>query len=396
MHCLIVSDQKIAMFFFKCILLGIAFIAPFCCLTGDCASIRERTALHAKLLNSSTYNLYVRPVENSSLPVSVQFRFAPVIHYLIWDDHRLAWNPDDYGGLRNLDLPINKIWQPELILYERVPTDTELNIQKETEVAKVLSNGTVYWYTMASTRSFCFMDIRKFPFDVQNCDITFTTWVHQKNELLLYHNDDLFINDTYKRNEVGRVEWDLTHFHHDPSYQCIYCVEDQSYITYKATLERYDSWVALLSFVIPCIVVEAMTILLFYFPVGDAEVATYGLTCVLALVVFLPSLYNLLPDTGVCFVGIYAVVLMILQSIFTMVKIIRWRWEADSDRESRRWTDVEMSSSTQTGASATDTTPLNNNNQVVRYRMNNIPSLKSFYIICISILNGVFIILFIF
>ncbi|XP_071845116.1 neuronal acetylcholine receptor subunit alpha-6-like [Apostichopus japonicus] len=350
MQVTIVSDPKNVMFFSKCILLGIAFILPSCCLTGDCANISERTALHAKLLNSSTYNLNVRPVENSSLPVSVQFCFAPVKHNLvqgnqelqlrgrmalIWDDHRLAWNPDDYGGLRKLDLPVNKIWQPEVVLYERIPTDTDLNIQIETEVAKVLSDGTVYWYTMASTRSFCFMNILKFPFDQQNCDVTFTTWMHQKSEQLLYHNDDLFINDTYKQNEASLGEWHMTLVHYDPSYRCIYCVEDQSYITYKVTLERYQPWLAMLSFVLPCIVVEAMTFLMFCFPHGDAEVATYGLTCVLALVVFLPMLYNLLPDTGVCFVGSYAVILMILQAIVTIVKIIWWRVKPVSGKVSR-------------------------------------------------------------
>ncbi|XP_071845115.1 neuronal acetylcholine receptor subunit alpha-6-like [Apostichopus japonicus] len=324
------------MFFFKCILLGIAFISQFCCLTGDCANISERTALHAKLLNSSTYNLYVRPVENSSLPVSVQFRFAPVILYLvqgnqelqlrgrmvlIWDDHRLTWNPDDYGGLHSLDLPVNKIWQPELILYERIPTDTDLNLQIETKVAKVLSNGTVYWYTMASTRSFCFMDIRKFPFDEQNCDVTFTTWMHPKSEQTLYHIYDLFINDTYKENEASVGEWKMTQFHYDPTYQCLYCVEDQSYITYKTTLERYNPLAAHLSLIVPCGLVTTLYYLMFWFPDGDAEVATYGLTCILALVAFLQLLYNLLPSTGVCFIGLYVVVLMTLGTAKTIRKV---------------------------------------------------------------------------
>ncbi|XP_071845113.1 neuronal acetylcholine receptor subunit alpha-3-like isoform X2 [Apostichopus japonicus] len=350
MQVIIVSDQKNVMFFSKCILLGIAFILPSCCLTGDCANMNARTALYRKLLDSSTYNHYARPVENSSLPVYVQFRFAPVIHYLvqdnqelqlrgrmalIWNDYRLAWNPDDYGGHRSLDLPVNKIWQPELILYERIPTDTDRIIQKETEVAKVLSDGTVYWYTMASTRSFCFIDIRKFPFDKQNCDVTFTTWMHQKREQQLYHNDDLFINDTYKQNEASIGEWHMTHFHHDPSYRCLYCVEYQSYITYKVTLERYQPWLAMLSFVLPCIVVELITLLLFCFPLGNADVATFGLTCVLALVVFLPMLYNLLPDTGVCFVGIFVVILMIFQAILTIVTIIYWRSKKISGKDCR-------------------------------------------------------------
>ncbi|PIK34765.1 hypothetical protein BSL78_28414, partial [Apostichopus japonicus] len=37
---------------------------------------------------------------------------------MTWYDFRLSWNPDEYDDIHYIELPVNEIWQPELILYE--------------------------------------------------------------------------------------------------------------------------------------------------------------------------------------------------------------------------------------------------------------------------------------
>ena len=34
-----------------------------------------------------------------------------------WYDAKIRWNEADYGGLTALNLPIEKIWKPDVILY---------------------------------------------------------------------------------------------------------------------------------------------------------------------------------------------------------------------------------------------------------------------------------------
>ena len=40
-------------------------------------------------------------------------------HYLgqYWTDEHLTWNPDDFGGLKVIRIFANRIWIPDLILY---------------------------------------------------------------------------------------------------------------------------------------------------------------------------------------------------------------------------------------------------------------------------------------
>ena len=34
-----------------------------------------------------------------------------------WEDFRLAWDKEDYGGIDKIYLPIKKIWVPDVDLY---------------------------------------------------------------------------------------------------------------------------------------------------------------------------------------------------------------------------------------------------------------------------------------
>jgi len=34
-----------------------------------------------------------------------------------WLDRLLAWNPDDYGGIDTVRVPVGQIWTPDIVLY---------------------------------------------------------------------------------------------------------------------------------------------------------------------------------------------------------------------------------------------------------------------------------------
>lgn len=36
-----------------------------------------------------------------------------------WNDSRLAWDPDQWGGLQVVTLPATKLWLPDVTLYNR-------------------------------------------------------------------------------------------------------------------------------------------------------------------------------------------------------------------------------------------------------------------------------------
>ena len=81
------------------------------------------------------YEPSVRPAENASAPVNVTFDMS--IHHIIdvdeknqvltmncwltqiWRDAHLGWNYTDFGGIKSLRLPIDKVWKPDIILYNK-------------------------------------------------------------------------------------------------------------------------------------------------------------------------------------------------------------------------------------------------------------------------------------
>lgn len=36
-----------------------------------------------------------------------------------WIDEYLVWNPEDFGGITELRIPCDKIWLPDIVLYNK-------------------------------------------------------------------------------------------------------------------------------------------------------------------------------------------------------------------------------------------------------------------------------------
>ena len=33
-----------------------------------------------------------------------------------WYDNRLSWDPDDFNGIKEITLPVSKLWVPDIVL----------------------------------------------------------------------------------------------------------------------------------------------------------------------------------------------------------------------------------------------------------------------------------------
>ena len=36
-----------------------------------------------------------------------------------WIDENLKWNPEEYGNVKDVRIPPNRIWKPDILLYNR-------------------------------------------------------------------------------------------------------------------------------------------------------------------------------------------------------------------------------------------------------------------------------------
>ena len=70
---------------------------------------------------------------------------------------------------------------------------------------EVSSTGTVTYFVAGSTETFCQMNLRTFPFDVQTCYIKLTSWTYSSAQVNLSAYDPVI--DTSVYHESG--QWNL-------------------------------------------------------------------------------------------------------------------------------------------------------------------------------------------
>ena len=45
-----------------------------------------------------------------------------------WTDQNLRWNPQDYGNVKDVRIPPNRIWKPDVLLYNQVLMAASLQV----------------------------------------------------------------------------------------------------------------------------------------------------------------------------------------------------------------------------------------------------------------------------
>ncbi|TNN77178.1 Neuronal acetylcholine receptor subunit alpha-3 [Liparis tanakae] len=84
----------------------------------DCFSSKAEDRLFRKLFRR--YNQFIRPVENVSDPVTVKFEVSiSQLVKVIWNDYKLQWMPVEFDGIEFIRVPSNKIWRPDIVLYNK-------------------------------------------------------------------------------------------------------------------------------------------------------------------------------------------------------------------------------------------------------------------------------------
>ncbi|KAA0194923.1 hypothetical protein HAZT_HAZT005347 [Hyalella azteca] len=137
----------------------------------------------------ANYDPSVRPAHNSSEPLSVVFGLS--LHSIIdvdeknqilttncwltqvWIDAHLIWNASDFGGISVIRVPYDKVWKPDIILYNNADAQYSASTINTNVIVK--SNGEVTWLSHGIYRSSCEMNVEYFPFDVQSCKMKWSS-----------------------------------------------------------------------------------------------------------------------------------------------------------------------------------------------------------------------------
>ncbi|KAH0625335.1 hypothetical protein JD844_033862 [Phrynosoma platyrhinos] len=143
-------------------------------------------------------------------------------------------------------------------------------------------DGQIMWDSPAITKSSCKVDVSYFPFDGQQCRLTFGSWTYNGNQIDLLNKQDTGDLTDFVEN----VEWEVLGMPAERNvvtYGC--CSEPYPDVTYTLHLKRRASFY-IFNLLLPCVMISFLAPLGFYLPADSGEKVSLGVTVLLALTVF--------------------------------------------------------------------------------------------------------------
>lgn len=155
-----------------------------------------------KLTHECRYDKVTRPPMTGPLNVTVQIDIMHIeaveqlqfkMHMLVqyrYHDYRLQYEKiSPNRGVMLGEEPLrNKIWVPHIVLTNE-RENSIMGLEGSDQFVSISPEGEViYSYRMTAT-IYCWMDLKKFPFDAQECHLEFRSWTYNGSKLLLTWDD---------------------------------------------------------------------------------------------------------------------------------------------------------------------------------------------------------------
>ncbi|KAG9265630.1 5-hydroxytryptamine receptor 3B [Astyanax mexicanus] len=269
--------------------------------------------------------VYIDLIIQSVLDVDGQMQkvTTSIWYRQIWKDEFLMWDPEEFDGITEISLSSDAIWVPDVIISEFVDEGKSPNIP----YVYVNSSGIVKNYKPIQVVSACDLEIYAFPFDKQNCTLTFRSWLHSVSEvdLALWRSAEEIATDT--REFMNDGEWELLSV---PSHYWKMHLGDRDYahIQFNVLIRRRPL-LFVVSVLIPSIFLMVVDVISFYLPPNSGTRITFKTSILLGYTVFRVNMMDEIPATamktpliGVFFAVCMAfLVLSLAKSIF-VVKLL--------------------------------------------------------------------------
>ncbi|XP_053505395.1 5-hydroxytryptamine receptor 3B [Ictalurus furcatus] len=294
------------------------------------------------------YDCGIRPVLNWTSPTTVfidliiqsvldvdgqmQKVTTSIWYRQIWKDEFLVWDPEEFDGITEISLSSDAIWVPDVIISEFVDEGKSPVIP----YVYVNSSGIVKNYKPIQVVSACDLEIYAFPFDKQNCTLTFRSLLHSVGEvdLALLRNTEEIATDTGEFMNNG--EWELLSV---PSHywKLNLANKDYAHIQFNVLIRRRPL-LYVVSVLIPSIFLMLVDVISFYLPPNSGTRITFKTSILLGYTVFRVNMMDEIPATAIKtpLIGVFFAVCMALlvlslaKSIF-VVKLLHHSHEEVKD-----------------------------------------------------------------
>ncbi|XP_053308424.1 5-hydroxytryptamine receptor 3A-like [Spea bombifrons] len=252
-----------------------------------------------------------------------------------WVDEFLTWDPTKFENITQISIPTEKVWIPDIMINEFV------DVGKSPDIPYVYVNyeGRIQNYKPIQVVTACSLNIYNFPFDLQNCSLTFTSWLHtiQDINVSLWRTPEEVKED--KSLFMNKGEWELLYVL--SQYREFVEHEDSfAEMKFHVVIKRRPLFYAV-NLLLPSMFLMVMDIIGFYLPPDSGERVSFKITLLLGYSVFLIIVSDTLPATaiGTPLIGVYFVVCMALLviSLTETILIVRLVHKQDLQPHVPNW-----------------------------------------------------------
>ena len=315
----------------NCAMSQILFIIALARITSGNITLDDAKSLRRDLLDG--YDKFVRPIQNQTQIVDVYFDFSLVaiqdfdevqetisitgIFVLYWVDENFVWNTAtaNYSSIPYVFMGYNEVWVPELILTN--PSQKLDSFGNEWQIIRYNATGLGTWYPADLIKATCSLDLRYFPFDIQNCTLEYYIWGYSINEVRLIPTRD-YIYLGLAMGEHGTWKILSTSVKSEIvglSYKAIISLR----------LERKSQYV-IVNIVLPILFMCILNVLVFILPAESGERVSYSITVLLAIAVFMTIISDTLPRKSeplplISYFLLIDLIISALTSLLTMLNL---------------------------------------------------------------------------
>ncbi|KAG6936173.1 5-hydroxytryptamine receptor 3A [Chelydra serpentina] len=216
-----------------------------------------------------------------------------------------------------ISIPVDSVWKPDIFVSEM----TEDPQSPTVPFMSLSSDGTINQWKPIRIVSTCSLDIYKFPFDTQKCNLTFGPYVHTVQDIVVVPNSNSSVVTQSSQANYAKSKWLLGKV--DVLSNNISAEEKEwSQVTYQITIRRVPI-LYVINLIVPAGFLVLVDVASMFIPMEGGERLGFKITVVLGFSVLLLILNDLLPSSEVtpilgvfCAVCLVIMIISIVDSIF--------------------------------------------------------------------------------
>ncbi|XP_040185054.1 5-hydroxytryptamine receptor 3A-like [Rana temporaria] len=276
------------------------FVLLMASLAGFCPCSACNYMQLSDALNMSSENMTVRPVKDWKKNTTVQVN---IILYTVvkldtatqtlttflwftleWENEFISWNPENYCGIQSFFGSFD-IWQPDIYIYEMTEADNKNPVILYHNISY---NGTIKDSKPLRIVSTCNLIIFMYPFDIQHCDLSFTTFSETSESVkIVWKHDSRKVYDLSRSSFFSIGEWNLLN---------ISVVQANNMVKYTISLKRSPT-VQIIAFIIPICFLVILDVAGMFISFTEGNRIMFKVVVVLGFFVLIVVLNQILPTT---------------------------------------------------------------------------------------------------